>query len=396
MSDPPQSEPKPDKDKDGEAREYLAPKPDSKSKVEVCAHARKGAKAHQEDSFYCWSSPNHVVLFGGIWDGHGGYNGRVASKQARQCCKEYLEKVKDICEKWTPEEWKTNLITLFDTMHWWIRESFLNDNSQLTGSKRRYVDAKQIIRNPEGEPVHGGTTCTVAALIVSPDGKRNIVTANVGDSTGLLIGSDGKFDFLTVDHGPENPDEYKRVQAAEGAIKLMFVYDKTNVFRKYECPLVFLESGERDPKYIANPWGNGLHPTNVRYEPAVYAVTPRSVSKDSCCIAMTRALGDFYAHQFGLTNKPDVSIKTLDPNLDYQIHLASDGIWDCWKYDAYRKYAADLEAEKTTGEILDTILNESIQRAVTNFGHKHFDDASLVLFSSPRTLTATDKVTAKE
>eukprot|EP00808_Paulinella_micropora_P000066 g11287.t1 len=386
MSDAPASSSK-IADNNDEARIEIKVDKDGESKGArvICAHARKGAKAHQEDSFYCWSSPGGVVQFGGIWDGHGGYNGRVASKQARQCCKEYLEKVKDICEKWTPEEWQTNLTTLFDTMHWWIREAFLNDNSQLTGTKRRYVDSKQIIRNPEGEPVHGGTTCTIAA-ITKVDGKRVVITANVGDSTGLLVSSNGKFEFLTVDHGPENPDEYKRVQSLKCEIKLMFVYDKTNVFRKYECPLVFLETGERDPKYIANPWGNGLHPTNVRYEPAVYAVTPRSVSKDSCCIAMTRALGDFYAHQFGLTNKPDISIRSLDPELDYQIHLASDGIWDCWKYDAYRKYVAELQsASKPVGAMLDIILDESIQRAITNFGQKHYDDASLVLASSPAT-----------
>ena len=57
--------------------------------------------------------------------------------------------------------------------------------------------------------------------------------------------------------------------------------------------------------------GNGLHPTNVRYEPAVYAVTPRQVVQDSTCIAMTRALGDFYAHQFGLTFEPDLRVQLV-------------------------------------------------------------------------------------
>jgi serine/threonine protein phosphatase PrpC len=77
----------------------------------------------------------------------------------------------------------------------------------------------------------------------------------------------------------------------------------------------------------------GLHPTNVRYEPAVYAVTPRSVAKDSTCIAMTRALGDFYAHQFGLTWVPSITTRRIAAGIDYSILLASDGIWDCWKYE---------------------------------------------------------------
>jgi len=130
------------------------------------------------------------------------------------------------------------------------------------------------------------------------------------------------------------------------------VYDKTNVFRKYECPCVFLPDGTKDQQFVANPWGHGLHPTNVRYEPAVYAVTPRSVSKDSTCIAMCRALGDYYAHQFGLTHQPSITVKRIscaDSQSDdtsqshmnsyatseqaYTIFVASDGVWDVWRYD---------------------------------------------------------------
>jgi hypothetical protein len=100
----------------------------------------------------------------------------------------------------------------------------------------------------------------------------------------------------------------QKLPADEYPHKLLYVYDKTNVFRKYECPLVFLENGTKDPVFVQNPWGSGLHPTNVRYEPAVYAVTPRQINKDSTCIAMTRALGDFYAHQFVLTCEPSIVV----------------------------------------------------------------------------------------
>lgn len=51
--------------------------------------------------------------------------------------------------------------------------------------------------------------------------------------------------------------------------KLLFVYDKTNVFRKYECPPVFTDDGAKDQTFVANPWGNGMasihqHPTRGR------------------------------------------------------------------------------------------------------------------------------------
>ncbi len=153
--------------------------------------------------------------------------------------------------------------------------------------------------------------------------------------------------------------------------------------------------------------GHGLHPTNVRYEPAVYAVTPRSVSKDSTCIAMTRALGDFYAHQFGLSAEPAIGVKririeggenenknsesdepqdsfspstTLSISSEFTIILASDGIWDCWKYEDFAQFVLDEQYKKgrTIAETGEAALEESITRAINNFGAKHFDDASLV------------------
>jgi serine/threonine protein phosphatase PrpC len=212
------------------------------------------------------------------------------------------------------------------------------------------------------------------------------VSANVGDSTALLLPPPfrGKYEFLTVDHGPESQEEYMRVRnlkKEEYPEKLLFVYDKTNVFRKYECPSVFNEDGTKDQTFVANPWGNGLHPTNVRYEPAVYAVTPRTIAKDSTCIAMTRALGDFYAHQFGLTNVPSLLVKKLPAGLDFTLLVASDGIWDCWKYEDFMQFVNDqFNKGKNITDVGTTVLNESIQRAITNFGSKHYDDACIVIW----------------
>jgi len=156
--------------------------------------------------------------------------------------------------------------------------------------------------------------------------------------------------------------------------------------------LSFSIQEKKDQKYIANPWGHGLHPTNVRYEPAVYAVTPRSVTKDSTCIAMTRALGDFYAHQFGLTHRPDIQVKNLKNESQYTIMVGSDGVWDCWKYGDFVDYIlAQLKNKKNIVETTEITLTESIQRAITNFGAKHFDDASLIAihFIGSPTLSST-------
>jgi serine/threonine protein phosphatase PrpC len=151
------------------------------------------------------------------------------------------------------------------------------------------------------------------------------------------------------------------------------------------------ETGEVDQKYVRNPWGNGLHPTNVRYEPAVYAVTPRAVTQDSTCIAMTRALGDFYAHQFGLTAVPTIKTVLLDPDQDYEIVIGSDGIWDCWRYSDFANFV-QLAVNKeglSAEDLCDKVLDESIVRAKKNFGVKHFDDASFVCWRISPTKSAT-------
>lgn len=270
------------------------------------------------------------------------------------------------CESWSVDRWRTELTNLFTHLHLSIRQSFITNyatpsapapSNAFTNAKpppeSRYIDEKGIVRGANGDPIHGGSTATVVVMVKDDNSAgANLITANVGDSTAFLVPTRGTWDFLSVDHGPENQDEWARINtsAAEAHLyptKLLFVYDKTNVFRKYECPCVFLPDGSKDQQYVANPWGYGLHPTNVRYEPAVYAVTPRNISKDSTCIAMTRSLGDFYAHQFGLTYVPSISVKRIscaDSGSDdttqehtnsyatqeqaYTIFVASDGVWD--------------------------------------------------------------------
>lgn len=152
--------------------------------------------------------------------------------------------------------------------------------------------------------------------------KWRIISANVGDSDALFLArkpgrlkENNKCMHLSIDHSPDNADEFLRIQNLDNQRypqKLMFIYDQANMNRKFECPIVFLKDGTKDPKYVRNPWGNHLRPTNVRYDPAVYAVTPYGIAHDITCIAMTRSLGDFYAHQFGITCEPSVTVNEFD------------------------------------------------------------------------------------
>lgn len=165
------------------------------------------------------------------------------------------------------------------------------------------------------------------------------------------------------------------------------MYDQANTCRKFECPIVFLEDGTKDPKYVKNPWGNHLRPTNVRYDPAVYAVSPYGVSHDITCIAMTRSLGDFYAHQFGLSNVPSVTFEELDiwnaegEANEFIVTVGSDGIWDCWKWDDWSDYVNGVmtKCKSELKKVCESVLKHTIQRAKACFGEGSYDDASLVL-----------------
>lgn len=72
--------------------------------------SRKGAKQWQEDSFFYMTSTSGTVLIGGVFDGHGGYNGLVASTAARDFSTNYFAENKKKCETWTIEEWEKNSV----------------------------------------------------------------------------------------------------------------------------------------------------------------------------------------------------------------------------------------------------------------------------------------------
>jgi serine/threonine protein phosphatase PrpC len=69
-----------------------------------------------------------------------------------------------------------------------------------------------------------------------------------------------------------------------------------------------------------------------------------------------------------------------DAETEYTVIVASDGIWDCWKYNDFTEYMNDTlrEADENIKDSVERVLQESIRRAKANFGVKHFDDASLI------------------
>jgi len=358
----------------------------------VAAYAQKGAKQYQEDSWCIFCSDNQEVIVCAIFDGHGGINGRVASNKCRILCYEYFKKRWKECLEWSDDDWKKKMVQFFDYLHQSIRDAFvaLEKKSRITNqaSTDNVLDSKGVIRKSTGYPMHGGTTASVVITLDLPD-RRKAICANVGDSDALLLPLDQKllpdvqknYVHLSVDHGPDNASEFARIAALPAKDfphKLVFIYDKSNVFRKFECPKVFLPNGQKDPEFVRNPWGNDLRPTNVRYDPAVYAVSPPGVREDVTCIAMTRSLGDFYAHQFGLSWVPSVQIKTLSRSHDYLIAVGSDGIWDCWKFEDFSDFATQTVVTYSNDMFKScrSVVNATVERAKALFGARSFDDAS--------------------
>jgi len=359
----------------------------------------KGAKQYQEDSYCTFESPDLTFLVAAVFDGHGGLNGRVASQKVAALSTEYFSNNWQKCKGWTNDEWTTEMTSFYHHLHQKVREEFI----QLEITRRKNnklptnnIEDNGVVRKSSGFPVHGGTTCTIVCVIRTKT-KWRIVCSNTGDSDALLLSrkpsrlphDNNKCKHLSVDHSPDNADEYLRIKhlpTDQYPTKLLFVYDQANTCRKFECPIVFLDDGTKDPKYVKNPWGNHLRPTNVRYDPAVYAVSPYGVSHDITCIAMTRSLGDFYAHQFGLSNVPSVTFNELDIlNADgeaneFIVTVGSDGVWDCWKWDDFSDYVNGVmtKCQGQLKKVCESVLKHTIQRAKACFGEGSYDDASLV------------------
>jgi len=267
-------------------------------------------------------------------------------------------------------------------------------------SKLPFLDDRGVVRTANGRPIHGGTTASLC-IVINTKTARRCICANVGDSEVLLLPYSQKllpevrknYLHLSVTHGPDNPKEWERIHLLpkdEYPLKLLFVYD-TGVAKKEkcDCPRVFQEygpnAGLKDPDYVKDPWDYDLRPANARYDPAVYAVSPRR-AEDVTCIAMTRTLGDFYAHQLGLTWEPSVWITNLDPEIEYLVTVGSDGIWDCWKYADFSGYVTSTLQMYSKDLLRATtdIVRTTITRAKSLFGLSNFDDASLCLLLVPK------------
>eukprot|EP00928_Gymnodinium_smaydae_P090042 TRINITY_DN7389_c0_g1_i3.p1 TRINITY_DN7389_c0_g1~~TRINITY_DN7389_c0_g1_i3.p1 ORF type:complete len:795 (-),score=142.86 TRINITY_DN7389_c0_g1_i3:123-2507(-) len=202
--------------------------------------------------------------------------------------------------------------------------------------------------SPQGKPTQtallSGTTCTVAVH----DKKDNKLTiAHLGDSRAILgVSADGNFTdliTLTEDHKPEVPSERARIEAATPPGRVL-----ANAHGDFR---LFTQKSDQFPN-----------------------------------LAMSRALGDLYAHKnAGLTAEPDILHIDLTTYFSksqvVQLLMCSDGV---------SEFLADEESFNMIQNSSDVqtacnlIADESRSRWLENTGGHVCDDIpSLLAFLSP-------------
>lgn len=141
-----------------------------------------------------------------------------------------------------------------------------------------------------------GATCVLAVL----NGSR-LSISNCGDSRAVLGRKDPDGTIaalpLSKDHKPENPEEHKRITASGGQVGSRHV-------------LVKQPDG-------AAPVSMPVGPCRVWYKN----------KGDTLGLAMSRSLGDYIAHKYGVSAEPEILQHTVTSSDEFLI-LATDGVWD--------------------------------------------------------------------
>jgi serine/threonine protein phosphatase PrpC len=161
-------------------------------RVPLGTHTIRGAKPNNEDEVYAWHSPNNKVIFGGVWDGHGGANGKDASIEARRTFVSYFSGETGLaCETWNQSQWEAGLREVFARAHDNIRNELVSKDGG------RSVKDGIVRVTVSGDPVHGGTTATLVVCILPTPACNNItiISANCGDSTALYVPLEAGFVF---------------------------------------------------------------------------------------------------------------------------------------------------------------------------------------------------------
>ncbi|TMW65938.1 hypothetical protein Poli38472_003703 [Pythium oligandrum] len=412
----------------------------------------RSGNVNQDAFFLLKDEPNQTMVFG-VFDGHG----RETGKDAAWTAKAFFEAQ---FRAFTAEEYaqlevnpEQMMTQMFSLCHLMIKSTFRS-----TYEHRGYIveeddETGALIRREHDDPyggvcIRGGTTATI---VVTLHGGAKIITANVGDSIALLgcdepilseqdmttLDHDGtakmlghqkhrfrdeikrNYLVLTGTHSADSDHEYRRIRSSSSSdetnngSQLQFLYDSSNLDHHQFSIFETTPGGvlQRNPR--------GAYFKNVRDEWATIVTTPADAPfPDS--LAFTRSLGDFHMHAYGVCDKPTVRVVSLEdaikrsttnqsdagldicPPVEFFLTVASDGIWDNWKYDGLLKFVfqhekpdgpsrpdlwalmtmpareEDLSHHHAIHELTESLLSNTLTRAEHFFGDQA-DNMTVIL-----------------
>lgn len=339
------------------------------------------SKTISEDAYMIFKVPNITIV--AVADGHGEtYTinntkiqlGHVASCTALHCAKDEFNKIKNDMFYYDETIFYNFLKELFKKMHEKIKETLLK-----LGFIKENID--------EGY-VQCGTTCSICVHIHNYEpnyGNSCIITANVGDSDVLSVPFQGNMDStkISTSHIPTSKREYDRINNIDYPFP-------------YKPALFKYKTLEFDPVYqrkiqVENHINFDMHgrvktdylktviTKNIDNEISSYIKSPRG---PDYIVAMTRALGDFYLHNFGMTCEPNISI---DYHSNIFLFVGSDGIWDGIKTrDIPQKIFKYVNANTSFKDTMKKFYDDALQECKTFFNN-NIDDITLIALSTVST-----------
>jgi serine/threonine protein phosphatase PrpC len=341
-----------------------------------------GYYENQDKSFYL--KLNDEIFIHGVFDGNGS-NGNIVATTANEFAISYFTENEKELELNSKE-----IMTKFcDLCNEKIRITLLE---KVHGS---YLE-KDFLRNKNGTILHGGTTCTIIAIV-----KGILHSICLGDSTSSLHIKNSKISkdlcikcidtfndeeislkesdiinenmlIISGDQSPEDESEYERTKLFGGK----HLYE----LRSFGQKAIFNIDGTKNQ--ITNEESDC---TTVRGDfPSILESPDKKF-----VLALTRALGDFYMCQYGLTWKPIYrSINLLEfVKEDSQLCIvtASDGVWDNWKYEDVHDFIMHescinsmMSSESGAQNVAKAFIERNDVYAMRNFG-KDRDNATVVL-----------------
>lgn len=106
-------------------------------------------------------------------------------------------------------------------------------------------------------------------------------------------------------------------------------------------------------------------------------------------LAMTRSLGDFYMHTFGVTWRPEVISIDLEEVGDKLEHLtlilASDGVWDLWEYEDVFQSIIHPPVDATQGtDVAMSFFTRCVSRGAEMFEDTADNMTGMVVYLNPK------------